>query len=533
MSESQASKSKSGDLLSLEALLYEAESAGSRITEEMVALCLREEVGLALSALAEFVLRAYASGVRIIVDVEPIQYESLIALLSKFADCVNLWRQMNIDSERVGRIKLTLFELPRRSPRSREVAVVVTGEKTTSDIWRDLETVLSTDGIVYFLLVPRKPNVTFSSALYVTNVFLKLTREVLETLKHRGSEDASAKLAFVSRVPYDVIYFGTPERLKTAMDHYRPPPPAYSEVLSKKKRRIDELVLPEDFRETVKQYVVSLRIRGRGTLALIGLPRSGRKTLAQAIAVELGLPAYWISVSSVLGMYVGESEGKLMAFFESLRARGGLAVFDSVDALFKRGGNEQVSSNLKSILFNELSREDNNFVMVFTLSEDSPGEALYSPLLGELKLVVPLPSRDERRALARKFLWEIVEESPHRDRIREIASRVGAEVFERMYAEPFVQTTAGMTSGEIYQAMEVVLHPAFVEMAETGKLVDVTRSVIRVTRRDLGAVRSKIRALNRVAVSLGLMSVAQSLKNVYTEVLALDKHEESKKYVIE
>lgn len=504
----------------LDSILYEEYSP-----EETLAICSKEEIGLLTISIGKIVTNAISSGIRIIVDVEPIHYESVLALLSTLTACLSVWKSAipikNTETGEYYTFNFSMFTFSR--PGKNEISVVFVGEKKKEDeILRDLEVVLSSSRIVYFMVVPKRPSITFASAIYLSNAILNLARDTFNALD-------KDKANYVGRVPYDVLFLMPTEHVKKIAETLTPPPPSYSNYLNKKPRRLEDIVLPEEFKELLKQYITVVRMRSKGSLALIGLPRSGRKTIAASIATELGLPAFWVSVANVLSKYVGESEEKFRSFFESLRARGGLAVVDNVDSLFKKSGHEETSSNLRSILFQEMARDDNNFVVVFTFNEDVPGEALDSPLLGELKLVIPPPTREERRRLAKMFLWEIVEQFK---KLEPVIAKYGRDQFEKMYAESFVNPTAGMTSGEIYQVMESVLIPAFTEMSESGKLIDITRNVLKVTRRDLAARRAKLRMINQLAISLGQIAIAQQVKQLYEEVMTIDKREEAEKYKI-
>jgi SpoVK/Ycf46/Vps4 family AAA+-type ATPase len=178
---------------------------------------------------------------------------------------------------------------------------------------------------------------------------------------------------------------------------------------------------------------------------------------------------------------------------------------------------ENVTANLRTILYQEMARDDNNFVIVFTANENAPNEVLDSPLLGEVKLVVPPPDREARRRLVRYFLRRIA--GDRWSRLLEAASkRVGAdraeELLYTMYADAFVPATVGLTSGEIYRVMRSVLLPAF----NRSELPDVSKEIEAVAKRDYAARQARLKTLLKRAVSPGMIDVAEDIKRVIDEV---------------
>lgn len=289
-------------------------------------------------------------------------------------------------------------------------------------------------------------------------------------------------------------------------------------------RTLTELVLPNSVLVEVERFIELTRIEGRGSLLLVGLPASGRKTVARTIARELELPAYHISISSVLSKWVGESESKLKAFFEGMRARGGLAVFENVEAIFrKQGGEGNVTTNLKTVLYQQMARDDNNFVIVFTSNENTSPELFDSPLLGETKLVIPPPTKEERKRLARMFLEEISGE--YWSKVRRIVADTYNipdnnvdNVLYNMYADPFAGAGIGLTSGELYRLMRRILLPTIHHMVETGKPIDLSEDIILLTRRDYTSRQAKLKTLKEKAILLGHINIADTILEIEKEV---------------
>jgi len=496
---------------------------------DVASFCSRSEIGLFLMNLAQTVADALNVGVKVIVDVEPVLYESALSLLSVATYCSKFWsRVLAVKEKTSGSIMHLDFSLyvPKYGGDSR-VGVILDRERKVDEFIDKVDMALTKPNLVYFAVVSKPPEVSLSAALYRNDVILESVRRVLEDLGSRQDPDAGEyreKLRFVGRVPHETCLFMPAEVVMDVARRWTPPPPANADYLKEKPRRLEELVLPPVFKELLSQYVKVVSSEGRGSLMLVGLHGSGRKTIARSLSLELGLPAYVVSVANMLSRYVGESEGKMNAFFNSLRARGGLAVFDSVDSLFRETHGESVTPNLRSILYQQMSREDNNFVMVFTVTEDAPEVVFDSPLLGEVKLVVPLPGEEERRRLTRMFLRELAGDSW--DRLVAVAKKLirrnddaDAEgVLYSAYAEVFVGPTIGFAPGEIYQLMKLIVKPSIEYTLRHERLANAVDLVLKYSKRDLAARQAKIRHLARKAASLGWMDVAQELERMEEEI---------------
>jgi len=494
--------------------------------EELLSACQRKEILPFLISLLDDIVKALNVGVKIIIDSEPVQFESVITLLSHAVKCAELYRDKlkikDVDSAEFINVK---FLLGLRPGRGRNIYVSFVIEKEKRELMRAIESVLMSSNVILVILSRGKPDVSVSSGLYFSNMVMKAVKRslmVLDKMYGDETDDFRERLKYVGRLPHNLVLLTNKYVVKSALNIYTPPPPPNADFLREKPRRLNELVLPDTLKWYIQKYLRVIEMKGKGSLMLIGLPGAGRKTIAKALALELGYPSYIISTANILSRYLGESEGKLKEFFSGMRASGGLAVFDGVESLYKKSGAEGVTSNLRNILFQEMSREDNNFVIVFTVAEDSPGAVLDSPLLGETKLVIPVPNKEERKKLTRMFLDEIMDMARVRDFMLELASKRNKdypeEVLYRMYADIFVELTAGFTPGEIYQVMQVVLIPAFVTMQEKKRLIGIEEDVIMLTKRDFNARLAKLRKLRKIARSIGMDFAVDTIKLVEEEV---------------
>ena len=519
-------------------ILYEEEVPQERKEIEDVVTCSRHEIGLLLVSIAKTIVEALNVGVKIVVDVEPIQYESALSLLSTAVFCSEYWKNvLTVKDKMTGRyISLDLSMYVQKN--TRNINVVFDRERKKEDIQEKIDVVLSRANLIYFIVASRPLEITFSSALYKHNLILESVKKVLTILDMKygkNTSDYREKIRYVGRVPHTVSLLMPADIVKSVAKLWTPPPPANADYLYERPRPLDELILPQSFKEILGQYIKVLREENRGSMMLIGLHGSGRKTIARSIAMELDMPAYIISVANILSRYVGESESKLKAFFDSLRARGGLAVFEAVETLFMKTTGENVTPNLRNILYQEMAREDNNFIMVFTTTEDAPQEVFDSPIIGEVKIVVPLPDKEERQRFARMFLREIAGQNWPQlvSVVKKLTGRGDEEaeaVLYTTYADIFVDPTIGFTPGEIYQVMRIVMEPVIPEIIRRERLIDIGNMVTKYTKRDLSARQAKIKQLIDRAIALGWFDVAEHLEKLNNEitrvVMAIEKKRE-------
>ena len=521
-----------------DSLLYEKEEE----SPDMKLLCSRHEIGLMLLAIEKAIVDALNKGIRIVIDVEPVQYESALSLLSTIVYCSRMWDKIRKIHDKHSNSYITLdfsmYVVPSSS--SKTISVLIDRERKKDEIADRIELVLSRSRLIYFLVTSKPPEINITTGVYYRNLILDSIRKTLKVFDEKYGKETNVyreKIKYVGRVPHEVVLLMPLENVVNVARTWEPPPPSNSDYLRETPRTLDSLILSPEFKNILKQYTTILSEEGSGSLLLVGLPGAGRKTIAKALALELEQPSYIISVANILSRYVGESESKLRAFFDSMRARGGLAVFESVDVIFRKGGSESVTPNLRSILFQEMAREDNNFVIVFTTNEEAPSMIFDSPLLGEVKLVIPLPTRDMRRELARQFLKEIAgDEWPT---LLELSKKIiggddeeAEKILYSTYADVFVDRTIGYTPGEIYRTMRIILKPALQEMMKKQRIVDITNEAIKFTRRDVSARQAKIKTLIDRAIKLGWFSIAEELEKVYDELTkyALEHGRQKKRF---
>ncbi len=149
----------------------------------------------------------------------------------------------------------------------------------------------------------------------------------------------------------------------------------------------------------------------RGGLMLYGPPGCGKTFIARAVAGELGARFYPVALTDVLDPYLGMSERKLHAVFETARQNAPCVLFlDEVDAIgFKRSDTR--GSGLRTVVQSLLAEldgaEDVNegvFVLAATNAPWDVDSALKRPgRLDRMLLVLP-PDAPAREAVLRLHL---------------------------------------------------------------------------------------------------------------------------------
>ena len=82
-----------------------------------------------------------------------------------------------------------------------------------------------------------------------------------------------------------------------------------------------------------------------------GPPGTGKTMAAKAIAAAFGVPLYRLDLGSMMGKYVGESEGNLVAALAQInQVEPCVVLFDEVEKIFQSTGDSGVTSRLLSQL---------------------------------------------------------------------------------------------------------------------------------------------------------------------------------------
>lgn len=133
-----------------------------------------------------------------------------------------------------------------------------------------------------------------------------------------------------------------------------------------KKRLNRAFLAPLRNPELIEMYGKTLK----GGLMLYGPPGCGKSYIARALAGEIGARFVSVGLTDVLDMYIGQSEQKLHALFESARRNAPTVLFfDELDAIgqkrsqLKHSGMRSMVNQLLTEMDGTQSNNDNVFVM--------------------------------------------------------------------------------------------------------------------------------------------------------------------------
>jgi SpoVK/Ycf46/Vps4 family AAA+-type ATPase len=185
-------------------------------------------------------------------------------------------------------------------------------------------------------------------------------------------------------------------------------------TLIARKARFEEMVLPEDVVDTLRDMIAMVRQRAqilerwgyqrhlgiaRGVSGLFsGEPGTGKTMAASVVASELGLELMRIDLSQVVSKWVGETEKNLARIFDEAQDANAMLLFDEADALFgKRTEVKSAQDRYANLEVNYILQRMETFdgVSVLTTNfESSIDQALQRRLNFRIRFLEPeLPER--------------------------------------------------------------------------------------------------------------------------------------------
>ena len=145
----------------------------------------------------------------------------------------------------------------------------------------------------------------------------------------------------------------------------------------------------------------------RGVL-MLGPPGTGKTLFARAIAGEAAVPFLSVTASTFVEMFVGVGAARVRDLFENARKLAPSIIFiDENDAVGqRRGANAMLGNDEREQTLNQLLAEMDGFgsvegvvVLAATNRPDVLDPALLRPGRFDRHVTIPLPNRDERRAI--------------------------------------------------------------------------------------------------------------------------------------
>jgi SpoVK/Ycf46/Vps4 family AAA+-type ATPase len=237
-----------------------------------------------------------------------------------------------------------------------------------------------------------------------------------------------------------------------------------------KERLESAFLMPMRNPELRRLYGKSLR----GGLLLYGPPGCGKTFIARAVAGELGARFYPVSLVDVLDMYIGESERKLRAIFDTARRNAPCVLFlDEVDAIghkrtdLRGSGLRSVVQSLLSELDGANDQNDGVFVLAATNHPWDVDSALRRPGRFDRMLLVLPPDDPARQAVLRLHLR--------------------ARPVESVDLKAIARRTEGYSGADLAHVCETAAEHAMTDSVRTGKVRGIRQS-------DLMAAVSEIRS---------------------------------------
>lgn len=156
----------------------------------------------------------------------------------------------------------------------------------------------------------------------------------------------------------------------------------------------------------VSQELNKIKINIKNTLLLYGESGTGKTTLGQYIALELGLPFYYVNFNYVIDSYLGKTQLNIQRIFDYIKTLDCVVMFDEIDAIALQRGTESVSemSRVVIALMQCIDSLTNNTILIgATNREDMLDLALKRRFVNKSEVKRPKDIK-ERIEYAKKFL---------------------------------------------------------------------------------------------------------------------------------
>ncbi len=197
-----------------------------------------------------------------------------------------------------------------------------------------------------------------------------------------------------------------------------------------------------------------------GGVLLYGPPGCGKTMMARATAGEVGADFLSIEIAEILDMYIGQSEKRLSAAFESARSsRPSVLFFDEIEALAarRRFGHADHGASLVSTFLNELdgvnASNEGVLVLAATNTPWAIDTAFRRPGRFDRVIFVPPPDQAARLSILSMALKDLPSES--------------------LSLEPIAAATSGFSGADLTGLVETACDYAIEDSLETEVVVPV------------------------------------------------------------
>lgn len=166
-------------------------------------------------------------------------------------------------------------------------------------------------------------------------------------------------------------------------------------------RRLSELVLPSEVRQSVVQFIEEhhrrdlLRSHGvepRHRMLFVGPPGGGKTTLAETIATELAVPLLSVRYEGLIGSFLGETASRMEALFDAVRVRPCVLFFDEFDVVAKERGDKHETGEIKRVVSSLLLQVDRLPSHVIVIAATNHAELLDRAVWRRMQVRLDLPN---------------------------------------------------------------------------------------------------------------------------------------------
>ena len=201
---------------------------------------------------------------------------------------------------------------------------------------------------------------------------------------------------------------------------------------------------------------------------IVGMPGCGKSLTAKATSARLGLPLLRLDIGSLMGRYVGDSEGNMRRALKLAETVSPCVLWvDELEKAFTGigGGSTSAGSEITSRLFGYFltwMQEKTKPVFVLTTANDVsalPPELLRKGRFDEI-FYVDFPDEDERVAILKVHLKKRKKDGPRID-VKQLAKQTdgfsGADlegVVKDAIEDAFLEGEAELDTGHLHRSME-------------------------------------------------------------------------------